>query len=767
MKNYYRLLELQRAMGANRMATSWAGKARESSSSSQPEVKRPRCSSAALDSGLSLSSTLSVETAWTMSDIAKAGRLLASPELSNRFDDDEEMRHVYSLVYDVFRYKSVLNQTLVDTAFFDQCPQFEKQTKIVWLLLYDLYKRRFLPRDQHEELLRERMFEESGLLNADTKLWSVRVKLAAAISRLRIKNNALKLSQLLPPHLRDERVLALVEAPVTAWINTFKIDTDYVTRLLDEAGLKRLVHEQLRVDALSYTYHEMCPKVIKFHPTLRSNLAQSTIVRKQLIVLQDCAFCFGPAVMCRILQDLDLAGNIAQTQITSPRSVAYLANVLGDNEKIGTLIAFGAGNRLGLSHDNRRDEYEDYLRHLGVTNVDVRAEKFVDVSAGSALLQNVVAVLATPNNTYSGVTDPVDLACGRGGDLAMLEVLTDTEDGTLVRVTAVLEEQRQTLRLSMSRPQIQVVLYETHSVVPAENSEMVTRMVNEMNRTARDKHLEEREHVFSAFKKEASDACSGSGGETVAASGTSVVSFQNIDRADPCSPELPETDKSVPPCDIFELRALPTLCSDKDVCVNLEEQGCYLAYVRRKEIVRLNARYMIDIAESRGLFGGEGGGPKEHTKSQSGRQQQKKPELRRSTSGSPPSCRPKSRRLQLEIERIAAPTYASILRRATYPGSHQEATFCCQRHHHHFQHDGAHTVGISPKMAAQIRRQDARRWWVEAAKYIVKFGFRLAHGHSLSDEGFRPRLKLTRSGLRYRTLFPLSVTSIDFEDPLL
>lgn len=54
----------------------------------------------------------------------------------------------------------------------------------------------------------------------------------------------------------------------------------------------------------------------------------------------------------------------------------------------------------------------------------------------------------------------------------------------------------------------------------------------------------------------------------------------------------------VPPCDIFELRALPTLCSDKDVCVNLEEQGCYLAYVRRK-VTSWNHMNYAD-----GLFGG-------------------------------------------------------------------------------------------------------------------------------------------------------------------
>jgi hypothetical protein len=94
----------------------------------------------------------------------------------------------------------------------------------VSLLFYDLYKRRFLPRNSHGEPLRAQLFEEAGLQEAETRLWDVRVKLAASLSRLRIKNKALNLSQLLPPHLRDANVAALDEIPVAAWINTFKIE---------------------------------------------------------------------------------------------------------------------------------------------------------------------------------------------------------------------------------------------------------------------------------------------------------------------------------------------------------------------------------------------------------------------------------------------------------------------------------------------------------------------------------------------------------------
>lgn len=49
--------------------------------------------------------------------------------------------------------------------------------------------------------------------------------------------------------------------------------------------------------------------------------------------------------MCKVLQELDLAGTVIQTQINSPRAVAYLANILWDNERIESLIAFGAGHR--------------------------------------------------------------------------------------------------------------------------------------------------------------------------------------------------------------------------------------------------------------------------------------------------------------------------------------------------------------------------------------------------------------------------------------
>lgn len=75
----------------------------KSSFTSQVEAKRPRRYSLCLASELSLSRALPVETTWTASDIVKAGCILTIPPRPLHFEDEGEMRRIYSLIYDVFR----------------------------------------------------------------------------------------------------------------------------------------------------------------------------------------------------------------------------------------------------------------------------------------------------------------------------------------------------------------------------------------------------------------------------------------------------------------------------------------------------------------------------------------------------------------------------------------------------------------------------------------------------------------------------------------
>lgn len=72
--------------------------------------------------------------------------------------------------------------------------------------------------------LARKVFEHAGILDLEATLWINRVKIAASISRIRIKHSALRLNDLLPGHLRDERITRSIDKnPVTCWVNIKKV----------------------------------------------------------------------------------------------------------------------------------------------------------------------------------------------------------------------------------------------------------------------------------------------------------------------------------------------------------------------------------------------------------------------------------------------------------------------------------------------------------------------------------------------------------------
>ena len=119
--------------------------------------------------------------------------------------------------------------------------------------------------------------------------------------------------------------------------------------------------------------------------------------------------------------------------------------------------------------------------------------------------------------------------------------------------------------VSASLLQIQVVLYENHSIVPAENSEMVTRMLKQMNNNAREKHLEELGKALAVPIREGTetlgDAVTGGGPDDSGVLGTGEgrneenlvpvsstgVSLHNIEVNDPHRTKVSEKDIAVSP----------------------------------------------------------------------------------------------------------------------------------------------------------------------------------------------------------------------------
>lgn len=64
---------------------------------------------------------------------------------------------------------------------------------------------------------------------------------------------------------------------------------------------------------------------------------------------------------------------------------------------------------MAFSVGGRKKEYEKYFQQLGMTNIVLHSDRLIDTPPDAAYLEEVVAVFATPPNSYSAVADPVDL----------------------------------------------------------------------------------------------------------------------------------------------------------------------------------------------------------------------------------------------------------------------------------------------------------------------------------------------------------------------
>ncbi|XP_028028598.1 uncharacterized protein LOC114241818 isoform X1 [Bombyx mandarina] len=685
---------------------------------------------------------------WDIGQVLKAARLLCKPPQQVDFEDEQEMRFVYSVIYDVFRYKCVLDQSMDDIEFLADYPQYTGNRHIVWLFLMELARRRWEARPRAEQERATQLLEGAGqpFKEMENVVWEQRVHFAAAIARIRIKNKALSLSDLLPPHLREERISACVNKDIiTGWVNTFKAKKiALLVKKLHELGYSYSSSRQLC--AGEYRFDRVCPRFITLRPPASISIGKLDLVQEGIIVLQEREFCEGASTLCRALRANSLQGVVAQTHASSPRCSAYLAAQLKELAavlkaqtppapaipELGRLVVFGAGDKA--------ESYVLALRELGIeaseaphsgAPVCVLSEPVhCDTPTVTNALDGVVAALATPPNSYSAVTDPIDLVCGRGGDLAMLEVLTESEIDSKgkARVQSILEEQKKTLKTLMSKPQIQLILYETHSALEAENQAQVTRAVAEANRLARERHaLLKRKHRQSSplkhgienieslttldntisegdrddqtddefdsispkrrtsgpspprrrsqtddtvLRKQADSSRPGSRPGTNKARPIPAVP----DDAVPGDPDKDNPDIFVPNCDLFEIATLPNLGNGLDINYILDRDGCYLGLIQRKEITRLDAKYMIRMAEERGLFGASAAAAS--------------PPRRRRADTAPARHKRARRRTSFEVERIAAPTYASMCRssrRGSAPACLQDAPpdqqlLECQRH---------------------------------------------------------------------------------------
>lgn len=441
----------------------------------------------------------------------------------------------------------------------------------------------------------------------------------------------------------------------------------------------------------SFRFDKVCPNFFfLWYPREKSEFSQDAIVKNGEVILQNKAFSVGPAIFAKLLNYYAIAGDILQTQILSPRSTAYLASLLMRNRFVGKFRVFGAGRSL--------KEYQAYFDKVGATNVRLYEEKFLGFTRN--ILEKTVAIYCTPPSSFSSISDPIELICSRGGDLKMLQFLSESEmnDDGQSRAAKILEEQRESLKSAMSKPQIQFILYETHSLVEAENEDMVRHAMEYVNRKARDKQVlkaqRERErleqiekekenmpgiptaHREREPKKEGKASKKGKAEQTASvkinlnklksAMKSHGSSTESIDAAAEDEPKVKDQplEVRVAETDIFEATPIPDFCLNKDNCINKRSEGCFLSLLKRREIVRMDSKYLIQIAELRGIFGDKDKPKKTKSKAQMRAEKKQEAAMKKAREALERQKIEKFNPSNLDkiVERLLKPTQATIIR---------------------------------------------------------------------------------------------------------
>ncbi|CAK9802523.1 Pyruvate dehydrogenase E1 component subunit alpha, somatic form, mitochondrial [Anthophora plagiata] len=625
---YYRLVELQRecdvdlarkrVVASSRLKTEegseagrtgsgcweWEPKGRGYDLKALPKKERnERSKMESLTSVVGIGGSMTeacVQPGWRVKDILLASEVLRKVKPSPTYSDEAEMRRVFGLVYDVLRYKKVFTRALEDIGFWRHNAAIKDREKIVWLLLYDMQGRKFTRLPSVEFVAgeeREKIFKAAGLRDIEKALLKVKTHLAASISRLRIRSSALKLDELLPTRLRViEGVSWASEGAIASgWINTEKLASK--EEFFEEMSKLNLVccceeGDAIELEEIEYAFDPICPKMVNLHESARETLAVSTLVRDHRFIFLERSLCLGAATLARAIRIGRFSGPVILTHSLAPRHTGYLAGLLADIEHAGRLLTFGAGDQ--------RDEYETYLKHLGDVTSErclVFSEKYIPHPATSDL-ERATVVLAVPTCSYTGVRDIVDLAVARGGDADLLESLTnayvDGNDDDRAdenygyndheQWQTFMADQMSTLKYALTRPNVQFVVYEVHTILPSETTVMVRDVVDCVNRMAEEKYI--REHSRKPAKE----------GRYETERLDNDVESRGDDRTSTVTANV-----IVPDSDIFEVGSIEDIYGEN--ASGMLDPGCFLAIIKRKEMMQFDSVFMIDVAESKGLFG--------------------------------------------------------------------------------------------------------------------------------------------------------------------
>jgi hypothetical protein len=198
------------------------------------------------------------------------------------FPDSNCRRKVYRLVFDLLYHRGVIEELLIESGFYSRNCELHGQQTLVQLMTYDYQQWKFslkLPREDLENV-------PTLMLTVAKALCKHRVRLNAALARMRVKSNAQTTS-----HLMTEACFAKYQAVVTqpfhVRINASKVHNlqiGVISPLCEDGYTLCASREELKNGEKRFWQQERT--LLAFSPDARETFLHHPLLSEGLLVIQ-------------------------------------------------------------------------------------------------------------------------------------------------------------------------------------------------------------------------------------------------------------------------------------------------------------------------------------------------------------------------------------------------------------------------------------------------------------------------------------------------
>ncbi|XP_048405629.1 putative methyltransferase NSUN7 isoform X1 [Stegostoma tigrinum] len=369
--------------------------------------------------------------------------------------DEKFQRWVYELAFSALKYQDVLEEILINSCFYPTQQISLDSTSLVVIMLYDYQDRKFQPRsisEAEQDVIPE-------VRKVEKSLYSFKTKLAAALARCRIKNNAISIDLILPESVRNQERRAS-SLPLYAWINILKTSLEEVTNLLEREGFTKVKCPQ-ELEGLTFCEDRHCQDVLLFPTHLTAKLYEMELVTSYKMVIQDKGRSLAPHSV-KVLMNMD--DDIVVTNAVSRLTVAHMSTLI--NQSMSKVFV------CGVKTESQQLELKNLFEKMGCKNIKLIPQKFTDIEPIDPRLQKVKVILLVPQCSTSGVSNPVEFILNEHGDTTLLQELSQGKVSE-EKLKQLAQKQAEELVHAIKFPKVQAIVYSTCSVYAEENEEIV------------------------------------------------------------------------------------------------------------------------------------------------------------------------------------------------------------------------------------------------------------------------------------------------------